>query len=153
MIKVEFDPKFHGPSAAELEPILGDIADNPVKVRWLGTKEEVRVMGSYPRDFVVCVNDANELVSVSCTLGAPLTIDNKEMAQAKDALANKKAYNWRKLAGELGPAKTRAVVVKLAANAIRQGLKPRLADVAADILLGKANPTDADVLMRLRNIR
>jgi len=45
------------------------------------------------------------------------------------------------------------LVVKLAADSVRQGKQPVLARVAADVLLGKASPMDADVLIRLRPAR
>ena len=150
MVKIEVDPKFRGPTAAELEPVLGDIKDNPVKVRWEGLKDEVRVLSNQDRDFVVFVSDMGEMAYASCALGVPLKIDGKEMEKGRDALVNRKAYNWKKHSTEVGPAMTRALVVKLAADAIRQGFRPKLAVVAADILQGRASPVDADVLVRTR---
>ena len=72
------------------------------------------------------------------------------VSQGRDSLANRKMYNWKKFTEEVGPSIARSLIVKIATDAVRNGLRPKLVSVAADVLLGKANPSDADVLMRLR---
>ena len=152
MITVEVNPDFHGPTIVELAPVLDVLCPtDDIKVRWGGMKEEIRLLQKYEsRKFVVCVASLNEMSIVSGLFGTPLMMTEAMVNQGRDSLANRKMYNWRKFTEEAGPSIARSLIVKIATDAVRQGLRPRLASVAADVLLGKANPSDADVLMRLR---
>jgi hypothetical protein len=149
MISIEVDPKFHGPTVAELASTLADIPDNPLKVSWRGSKEEARLFSEHPeRDFVLCVPSLAEMSQAAFQFGASIRMGNAILDGGKDALADKKKYNWREFANDAGPSVTRSLVVKLAADAIRAGLKPKLTTVAAEVLQGRANASDADVLIR-----
>ena len=150
MVKVEVNQKFHGPTILELEPTLVDSTENPVRIGWRGSKAEVRLIESHhDRDFLVFVSNLHEMSLVSSLLGAPIQMDGTVVVKGRDALASKKAYNWKEFSGEIGSVVARSLVVKLASDAIRQGMHPRLATVASDILQGGASPLDADVLLRM----
>ena len=73
MVKVEVDSQFYGPTVTELLPVLDGISDNPVKVRWGGTKEEARLLETIEeKDFTVCVTNLAEMGSVAGMLGCPV---------------------------------------------------------------------------------
>ena len=151
MVKVEVDSQFYGPTVTELLPVLDGISDNPVKVRWGGTKEEARLLETIEeKDFTVCVTNLAEMGSVAGMLGCPLEV-GEEMAKAgMAALASRKSYNWKRFAGDVGMSAARSIVVKMAADALRSGNRPWLATVAADLIFGKAGAMEADVLLRLQ---
>jgi hypothetical protein len=149
MVKVEVDPRFSGPTLLELEPILNDITDNPVRIGWRGSKAEVRLLESHPnRDFVVCVRSLYDMSIASSLLGTPVQVERSVIIKGRDSLSNKKAYDWKVFSGEIGSSVARSLVVKLAA--VRQGLHSKLVGVAIDILQGLVSPSDADVLVRTR---
>ena len=151
MVRIEVDSRFFGPTITELEPVLSGISDDPVEVRWGGTKEEALLFAAHTkRAFVVLVASLGEMGTAAGLLGAALQVDAGMLNAGRDALASKKAYNWRKLAGELGPSAARSLLVKLAADAVREGKHPRLGGVATDILLGRQGHIDVDVVIRLR---
>ena len=148
MVTLEVDPQFHGPTVAEIASTLADIKEDPVRVRWGGTKEEIKLVENDDRAFVVIVPSLVEMSTVAFLFGTPLLLGDKILSEGKDALINRKTYNWKKFTGDNGPTVTKSIVVKLAANAVRQGLRPKLARVASDALLGKVNAADADTLIR-----
>jgi|GEM_PF-2963797 len=154
MVKIEVDPGFRGPTIAELEPVVQDIPDDPLRVRWGGTREETKLLESHGnRNFVLCVAGMEEMGAAAGMLGAALQMEGRILGGGGNALASKKAYNWKTFSEGIGPSATRSLVVKLAVDSVRQGKQPVLARVAADVLLGKASPMDADVLIRLRPAR
>ncbi len=151
MITVKIDPNYCGPTLAELGATAGDIPDDPLPVRWEGTREEAGLIEGLRglRDMAVYVPDLAGMAAASCTLGALLQVEGKKAMEARDALASRKLYDWKRYSGEAGPAAAKALVVKLAADGVRQGMRPRLARIATDVLQGRASPMDADVLMRI----
>ncbi len=151
MVSIEVDPKFCGPTIMELAPVLDRITDDPLRVKWGGTKAETRLLEAHgARRFVVCVTSYIEANTVAGTFGTPLQLEAKTLNSGMTALASRKGYDWKNFIAETGQPTARSLLVKIAADSVRQGLQPKLANVAADVLLGKANPLDADVLLRLR---
>jgi len=150
MVKIEVDPKFRGPILTDIEPTLHERAkDKPIKVGWRGTGEEVRLLESHAdRSFIVCVSSLHEMGTAAFLLGAPIQMGITILTTGRDSLFVKKSYNWKEFSGEMGPSVTKSIVVRMAADAVRQGMKPRLAAVATDVLHGRVNPADADVLIR-----
>ena len=152
IIMVRVDPNYCGPTLAELGSTVQDIPDDPLPVRWEGTREEARLVGRLrgSRNIVVYVPCLADMATAACALGAPLQVEGKKAMEARDALASRKLlYDWKRYSGEAGPAASKALVVRLAADAVRQGMRPKLARIATDVLQGRANPMDADVLMRI----
>jgi hypothetical protein len=86
----------------------------------------------------------------SSLLGTPVQVERSVIIKGRDSLSNKKAYDWKVFSGEIGSSVARSLVVKLAADAVRQGLHSKLVGVAIDILQGLVSPSDADVLVRTR---
>jgi hypothetical protein len=151
VIKVEVDSQFHGPTVTEISPVLDGISDNPVKVRWGGTKEEARLLETLEgRDFTVCVASLAEMGSVAGMLGCPLEVGDEIEKAGMAALASRRSYNWKRFAGDVGMSAARSIVVKMAADAVRSGNRPWLATVAADLIFGKAGAMEADSLLRLQ---
>jgi len=150
-VRVEVDPTFCGPTLAELGGTVQDIPDDPLPVRWEGTREEARLVGNLrgSRNVVVYVPCLADMATAACALGAPLQVEGKKAMEARDALASRKLYDWKRYSGEAGPAASKALVVRLAADAVRQGMRPKLARIATDVLQGRASPMDADILMRI----
>jgi hypothetical protein len=149
MIKIEVDPKYHGPTITELSSTLANIPDNPLKVSWRGSKDEARLFGEHPeRDFVLCVPSLTEMSQAAFQFGAAIQMGETIIDTGRDALVAKKKYNWKEFTGNIGPSVTRSLLVKLAAEALRDGSQPKLTSVVIEILQGKANPSDADVLVR-----
>jgi hypothetical protein len=151
MLTVKVDPSFCGPTLAELGSTAGDILDDPLPVRWEGTREEAELVGRLrgSRSIEVYVQDLAGMATAACALGALLQVEGKKALEARDALASRKLYDWKRYSGEAGPAAAKALVVKLAADGVRQGMRPRLARIATDVLQGRASPMDADILMRI----
>ena len=149
MIEIEVDPQFHGPTVAELAATLDAIPDDPLKVRWGGSREEARLLERLSgRRFIVCVGTPAEMGQAASQLGAALRVGEELAKAGKDALAIPKHYNWKRFSADVGASTARSVVVKLAADAVRQGKRPKLAGIAVDLLLGRASPSEADVLLR-----
>ena len=149
MVKVEVDPKFHGPTIIELSSTLDNIPDNPLKVSWRGSKVETRLLSMHPeRNFILCVPSLAEMSQAAFQFGAAIQMGNSILDNGRDAMVVKKKYNWKEFTGNVGPSVTRSLVIKLAAESVRDGFKPKLAGVAIEVLQGEANPSDTDVLVR-----
>jgi hypothetical protein len=99
------------------------------------------------------VPDVQACERASGTLERPLTLDKNLIGDARLALINKKLYNWRDFSREKGTTVTKNILLKLAADEIRNGNRPKLASVARDMFLDGVSPTNADTLLRLRLFR
>jgi len=151
MVTIRVDPNYCGPTLAELGGTVGDIPDDPLPVRWTGTREEAELIGRLrvSRSIAVYVSGLADMSTAACALGAPLQVEGKQAMAARDALASRRLNDWKRYSGEAGPAAAKALVVRLAADGVRQGMRPRLARIATDVLQGRASPMDADILMRI----
>ena len=150
-VRVEVDPGFCGPSLRELGTTVRDIPDDPLRVRWEGTREEAAAVGALrgSREVVIVAPDPEGMATAAFALGAAIQVEGARAAAAAVALADRRSYDWRAHSSAAGPALSRALVVKLGADAVRQGKRPRVARVAVDVLQGRASAADADLLIRL----
>lgn len=143
------------PSLPEIEPSIVNIPlDETIEVRWENSRQEQVALERYKnRKFLLYVPDLQACERASGTLELPLTLDKNLIGDARLALINKKLYNWRDFSREKGVVVSKNLILKLAADEIRNGNKPKLAFVARDVLLDGISPTNADTLLRLRLFR
>jgi hypothetical protein len=153
MVDIKVNPSYAGPSILELAPVLADVQD-PVEVRWQGTKAEYRVLENCNRHkFILHVSDLAAMERAATMLGNSFTFETALLATALSSLNSRKAYNWRAFSEGVGTAVTRSLLIRLSAGAIRKGVIPRMANIASECILDNVNPIDADVLLRLRVLR
>jgi hypothetical protein len=143
------------PSLQEIEPSMVNISpDETIEVRWENSRQEqVALERHQNRKFMLYVPDVQACERASGTLERPLTLDKNLIGDARLALINKKLYNWRDFSREKGTTVTKNILLKLAADEIRNGNRPKLASVARDMFLDGVSPTNADTLLRLRLFR
>jgi hypothetical protein len=152
-VEIVLDAEYGGPDIFELAPTIPEIADKTVKLRWANSKDEIHALAPFDRSFVLCVRDSSVLDRAVATFGKRLKISPSVLERAKFVLTDKKGYDWRNFAGELRETSPRHLLLKLAADAVRKGIQPSLAEIAGKVLSDGINPIDADILMRLRSPR
>lgn len=144
--------KYEGPDIFELAPILNQISDDIVKVRWTHTKDELRALVKYPTlKFELKIADPQVFDRATATFGKHLKIPQNVTERARIVLTDAQAYDWRKYTEEAKNTNIRYTLLQLCANAIRRGKQPALAQVLGPIFLNGASPSDADVLLRLKS--
>lgn len=154
MIDVQLDNEYTGPDIQALETTIPDISDDVVKVRWTHTKDELRVLNQFPnRNFLLVVPDSTTFDKVVATFGKRLTISKTIIERAKLVLRDQKSYDWRKFTVEVRDAAPRYILMQLAADSIRNGNKPNLAEIVSLIFSDGVSAVDADVLLRLKSGR
>ena len=157
MIQVVVNSEFYKlcPSLIEMEPSLENITSKePIEVRWDNSKIEKEVLNHHKhRGFKLYVPDLMSSERAVASLELPLNLDNNLVGNACVALTNKKLDNWREFIRNVGTAVGKNIVLKLAADEIRNGNKPKLAYVAKDVFLEGVTPVDVDTLLRLRHLR
>ena len=143
------------PSLLDIEPSMVNIStDETIEVRWENSKpEQVALERHQNRKFLLYVPDIQASERTVAALEAPINLDNNLVGDARIALTNKKLYNWRDFSREKGVTVTKNIILKIAADEIRLGNKPKLAYVAKDMFLDGVNPSNADTLLRLRLLR
>lgn len=143
------------PSLLDIESSLENIsAEETIEVSWGNTKiEHVALKRHQNRKFKLIVPDLQASERAIASLEIPLTLDSHLVGDARVALLNKKLYNWREFSRNMGVTTTKHLVLKIAADEIRSGKKPKLAYVAKDMFLDGVTPTNADTLLRLRHLR
>ncbi len=150
MIEIVLDKEYAGPTIIELASVIPDITDKTVKLRWTNSKDEVYILRQFDRDFVLIVPDFYTFDRAVATYGKRLYDSAGEIERAKKALTDRKEYDWRRFTDELHDISPRYLLLKLAADAIRKGIQPSLAEIVGKVFLESISPTDADVLIRLR---
>ena len=147
---------FRGPTILELAPVMESVT-GPSRVRWHGTRAEILALRAHPdREFVLCVEDFPARDRACAALGLPIAIEATVLERAKTLLVDPKACDWRGFCD--GQAKGRGaapkyVLLKLAADSVRRGHSPALAEVMGPLVLGGVGAHDADVLLRLKSGR
>jgi len=143
------------PPLSEIEPSMEHIAAGvPIEARWGNSKAEQEVLNRHKdREFKLYVTDLPTKERAVATLELPLSLDSNLVGTACVALINKKLYNWREFTRNVGPAVSRHIILKLAADEIRKGNKPKLAYIAKDVFLDGVTPGNVDTLLRLRQLR
>ena len=157
MIKVLVDKNLSGvcPSILDLTHSLENISlIETIEIRWENSRQEkIALDRNSNRNFTLYVPDRQASERAIATLELSLTMDSSMLGAARMALSNKKLYNWRDFSKENGVSVTKHLVLKLAADEIRKGNKPKLALVVKDVFLEGITPSNADTLLRLRILR
>jgi hypothetical protein len=142
--------EFHGPTILEFGDSIENVTDEVVELRWTNTRAEFVALERYDRKFRLYVEDQAAMEKAATMLGHPLHIEPRLLENAKTSLTRRKTYDWRNFTETVGPTMTRSVILKLAADAVRKGKTPKLADIAGRLQLSSMSPIDADVLLRLK---
>lgn len=148
-------PEFKGPALSELLPILPDIpADIAVEARWGGLKQDyIALEKAGDRKLVLVVPDAETQERTLWSLGGALPIKPEELETARRDLGTPALnVNWRVRLMELGHSRGTMLLCKIMSSGILAGRRsrPETVAIARECLLDHLDPTDADVLMRLR---
>jgi hypothetical protein len=152
--EIVIDEIFTGPSILELSSIMEEIEDDrPVKVSWSNTRNEIAALRKFPsRKFVLVVDDFSAKDRVTATLGLPLSPPQGALDRAKDSLIYLKTYDWRNFCdgGKKNP-NVKYLLLKLAADSLRKGNVPALAEIMSPLLLDGIDIMDVDILLRLKS--
>ena len=142
---------FEGPDILEIVENIPDI-DEAISVEWSNSRDEITTLLRFPgKKFVLYVRDSQTHDRVASTLGLFLKPEEGIVAKAKTALNDPKEYDWRNFCkqNQHGPS-TRNILLKLAADALRKGMRPALAEVVSSIFHDGVSIVDVDVLLRLK---
>jgi hypothetical protein len=149
---IVIDKDFEGPSLEELVPIIDEITEDPIKISWGNTHDEVALLHFYSnKRFTLYVDGFPAKDRAVAALGLALDPPQPVLDKAKDALNNVQKYDWRNFCDESkgGPA-PKWLILKLAADSLRKGNRPALAEIISPVLLDGISIVDVDVLLRLR---
>jgi len=143
------------PSILDLESSLVNITPEVlIEVSWGNSKQEqVAIKRHQNRKFKLYVPDLQASERATASLELSITLDSHLIGDATIALCNKKLYNWREFSRTTGVSATKNLVLKIASDDIRKGMKSKLAYVAKDVFLDGVTPSNADTLLRLRQLR
>lgn len=151
-VEVILDKEDTSPTIVELSPVIPNITDKTIKVRWANTKDEIHTLRQFQRDFLLCVPDVPTFDKTVAAFGKRLKIPQSVLERAKLVLTDRKGYNWRNFVEEqrenISP---KHLLLKLAADAIRKGNQPSLAEIVKGVFADGINPADTDVLIRLKS--
>jgi hypothetical protein len=149
--EVVVNKDFEGPSILELTDIIPGVED-AVRVDWSNSRDEIATILRFPgKKLILYVRDFAARDRTVSSLGLPLRIEEPVVARAWSALAYPKEYDWRNFCkqNEHGPS-TRNILLKLAADSLRKGNRPFIADLIEPLFLDGVNIVDVDVLLRLK---
>jgi hypothetical protein len=155
-VEIVIDKEYAGPGIVELSSSIPNITDKTIEIRWTNSKDEIHAMHGFRfpgRQWKLHVPDAPTFDRALSTFGGRLKLPAHVLDQAKIALIDPQNYNWRKFSEELHDTSPRYAVLQLAANAIRKGMKPSLAEIVRNIFIDGISPIDTDVLLRLKSGR
>jgi hypothetical protein len=153
MIDIIIDSEYKGPNIIELASTISEITDKTIKLSWANSKDEIYTLAQFNRNFTLHVPDIHVFDRTVATFGKRLKISSGILERAKLVLTDKKGYDWRNFTGELRETSAKYVLLKLAADAIRRGNQPSLAEIIGKVLTDGISSTDADILIRLRSAR
>ena len=149
---------YHGPSLCDMLPILDRVELSEVpQVRWAGTRQDflaLEKVGS--RKFLLVVPDAETRDKTLWRLDGALEITTEDLDVAKGTLVHKDQHHaWRAHMAKLDYPQRTMLICKVMAAALLAGKKPRQSSVsiARECVLDHIDPTDADILIRLRTAR
>jgi hypothetical protein len=153
MIKVELNPDFHGPNIIECEAILQSV-EGAIELRWENSKPELHLLElNSSRDFILHVKDLSTLEKTINSTGQFLSFDPELIEAAKKSLINEQTYDWRNFFASIGQNATKGIIVKITADALRKGLRPKLTSVTLKCLHRGVSPIDVDVLLRIKALK
>jgi len=149
---IVIDEDFEGPSLKELVSIMDEITEDPVKISWGNTHDEIALLRFYStKRFTLYVDGFPAQDRAIAALGLSLDPPKPVLDKAKDSLNNQAKYDWRNFCDESkGGPSPKWLVLKLAADSLRKGNRPALAEIISPILLGGISIVDVDVLLRLK---
>jgi hypothetical protein len=153
-VEVLVNKDFEGPDILEMAENIPDI-DEAITVYWSNTRDEIGTLLRFPnKKFVLYVRDFPMRDRTVATLGLFLKLEEPVMKKAWDSLAVPRDYDWRNFCkqNEYGVS-TRNILLKLAADSLRKGNRPIIADLIEPLFLGGISIVDVDVLMRLKGKR
>jgi len=153
-VEVLVNKDFEGPDILEMAENIPDI-DEAITVCWSNTRDEISTLLRFPnKKFILYVRDFRMRDRTVENLGLFLKLEEPVMKKAWESLAMPKDYDWRKFceANEHGVS-TRNVLLKLAADSLRKGNRPIIADLIEPLFVGGISIVDVDVLMRLKGKR
>jgi len=143
---------YEGPGILEVAENIPDI-DEAISVEWSNTRDEIATILRFPsKKFVLYVRDFPARDHAASTLGLFLKLEEPVVERAKMLLIQPKEYDWRNFCkqNERGPS-TRNILLKLAADALRRGMRPALADIVSSLFHDGVSVVDVDVLLRLKS--
>ena len=153
-VEIIINKDFEGPPITELTDILAD-AEGEIKVDWSNSRDEISTILKFPtKKFILYVRDFKVRDRTVASLGLFLKLEEPVLNKAKDSLIKPQEYDWRNFvkANENGPS-TKNILLKLAADALRSGKRPALAEIMEQVFCGGIGIVDVDVLMRLKGKR
>lgn len=153
-IEIKIDPEFQGPTLQELLPVLEDIQGS-IDLRWENGKHELNLLEQRPKvKFILHVKDISVMERTAVALGTALPFELGTVETAKLALNSRTQQKWRPMVEDMGYGAARSLLLKLTADALRAGKRPRLvASITNDCLFTGVSPLDADILLRLRSMQ
>jgi hypothetical protein len=150
-VEIVVNKDFEGPSILELTDIIPGI-EEAVRVDWANSRDEIATILRFPeKKFILYVRDFAMRDRTVSSLGLFLKLEEPVVARAWNTLAYPKDYDWRNFCkqNEHGPA-TCNILLKLAADSLRRGNRPAVADLIEPLFLGGISVLDIDVLLRLK---
>jgi len=152
-IKIERD--YEGPSIVEIESIIDNITEEPIKVAWGNTRDEINALHRFPkRQFLLHVQDFPARDRTTSVLGLPLRLESTVVERSKLLLTDLKAADWRTFCKEQESqhgVSTKYALLKLVADALRKGKTPALAEIVGHLFLSGIDIKDVDILLRLKS--
>jgi hypothetical protein len=153
-VEVLVNKDFEGPDILEMAENIPEI-DETITVYWSNTPDEIGTLLRFPnKKFILYVRDLHMRDRTVEKLGLFLKLEEPVVNKAWASLAAPKEYDWRNFCkqNEHGVS-TRNILLKLAADSLRRGNRPIIADLIEPLFLGRISIVDVDVLMRLKGKR
>jgi hypothetical protein len=150
-VEIIVNKDYEGPSIIEMAENIAGI-DEAVRVDWSNSRDEIATLLRFPdKKFVLYVRDFSARDRTVSALGLPLRLEEAVVERAKTVLIRPAEYDWRNFVKQNseGPS-TRNILIKLAADALRRGNRPVLADIMEPLLFGGISVVDVDVLLRAK---
>jgi len=153
-IEIVVNKDFEGPDILEMAENISGI-DEAVSLYWSNTRDEISTLLRFPdKKFILYVRDFTMRDRTVSTFGLFLKLEEPVVNKAWNSLAIPKEYDWRNFckSNEHGPS-TRNILLKLAADSLRRGNRPAVADLIEPLFVGEISILDVDVLLRLKGRR
>jgi hypothetical protein len=150
-VEIVVNKDFEGPDILEMVENIPDI-DDAIRIDWSNSRDEIATILRFPeKKFILYVRDFTIRDRTVSSLGLFLKLEEPVVARAWSTLAYPKDYDWRNFCkqNEHGPS-TRHILLKLAADSLRKGNRPAVADLIEPLFLSGISVLDIDVLLRLK---
>jgi hypothetical protein len=152
-IEIVVNKDFEGPSILELTDIIPEV-EEALGIDWSNSRDEIATLRRFPnKKFVLYVRDFSMRDRTVAALGLPLKIEGSLAERAWHSLVYPKEYDWRNFCKQNDGASTRNILLKLAADSLRRGNRPAIADLITPLFLEGISIVDVDVLLRLKSKR